>query len=186
MRLTDAQWAVVQPFLPKPSQRADGRGRPRQDDRAILEAILWILRTGAQWSELPAHFPPKSTCHDRFQAWNRAGVLTEILRALAEDLRVRSGIDLAECFIDATFASAKKGAPPSATASVVRAPNAWQGQTDGLPIAIHGASATPTKSRWLQPRLRIGSPEEPRSTSLAMALTTAMGSMRSSQNLASR
>jgi len=73
MKLTDTQWAIVEPLPPKPEARADRRGRPRQDDRKILDGILWILRTGAQWDELPRSFPPKSTCHARFQEWTRAG-----------------------------------------------------------------------------------------------------------------
>ena len=85
MKLTDPQWALGGPLLPKPEARKDRRGRPRQDDRRILDGMLWILRTGAQWDELPRTFPPQSTCHERFQEWNRSGALAEILKALAED-----------------------------------------------------------------------------------------------------
>jgi len=62
------------------------RGRPWKDKRPVLERVLWILRTGAQWAELPTKFPPYQTCHRRFQHWVRAGVLVELLRALAKDL----------------------------------------------------------------------------------------------------
>ena len=47
MDLTEEQWAVVEPLLPKPVKRADGKGRPRVDNRVILKGILWVLRTGA-------------------------------------------------------------------------------------------------------------------------------------------
>jgi transposase len=71
--------------------------------------------TNAQWEVLEPlipdpGYPPYQTCHRRFQRWNEEGVLDEILRALAEDLKEQGGLDLSECFIDGTFVSAKKGA----------------------------------------------------------------------------
>ena len=52
-------------------------GRPRRDDRQILDGLLWLLRTGAQWSALPAEFGPKSTCHARFQEWVRTDAFAQ-------------------------------------------------------------------------------------------------------------
>jgi len=100
-------WNRSCPDLP---DEPHGRGRPRQDDRAILNGIFWIMRTGAQWEELPKRFPPKSTCHDRFQEWNRSGIIARILKVLADALVERGELDLSECSIDATFAPAKRGA----------------------------------------------------------------------------
>ena len=68
------------------------------------------LRTGAPWADLPRRYPPPQTCHDRFQKWEREGVLDRILTALAEDLRERGKVDLTEAFIDGTHACAKRGA----------------------------------------------------------------------------
>ena len=65
--LDDEQWQVIEPLLLKPERRADGRGRPRKDDREVLNGILWILRSGARWQDLPERFPPYQTCHRRFQ-----------------------------------------------------------------------------------------------------------------------
>jgi len=66
-------------FLPEPVRRADGRGRPWREKRAVLNGILWILRTGAPWADLPDRYPSYQTCHRRFQQWVRAGVLRSIL-----------------------------------------------------------------------------------------------------------
>ena len=109
MDLTDAQWAILEPMF-RPKRRSDGRGRPWRDTRSVLHGVLWILRTGAQWRELPSKYPPYQTCHRRFQSWQRSGLLTRVLQKLAEDLRDRGKIDLSETFIDASFSSAKKGA----------------------------------------------------------------------------
>jgi transposase len=115
--LSDAQWELIEPIL-RPRQRIDGRGRPWQDTRAVLNAILWVLGTGAQWRELPRKYPPYPTCHRRFQQWVRDGKLEGILRVLAEELRARGKLQLEEAFIDASFTGAKKGAarsgPPNA------------------------------------------------------------------------
>ena len=65
--LTDAQWTFIKPLFPKLSKRAGGWGRPWRDSRQVLNGILWVLRTGAQWSEMPSRYPPYQTCHRRFQ-----------------------------------------------------------------------------------------------------------------------
>lgn len=128
MDLTDAQWAVLEPLF-RPPRRADGRGRPWRDTRAVLSGVLWILRTGAQWRELPPKYPPYQTCHRRFQQWQRSGLLLRVLARLAEDLRDRGKIDLSETFIDASFSSAKKGALLSAQLAAAKAAKSWRSQT---------------------------------------------------------
>jgi transposase len=109
MDLTNEQWEVLEPLIPDPVRRADGRGRPWRDWRDGLNGILWVLRTDAPWRDLPERCPPYETCRRRFQRWNEQGVLDEILRALLEDLREYGGLGLCECFIDGTFVAAKKG-----------------------------------------------------------------------------
>jgi len=128
MDLTDAQWAVLEPLF-RPKRRADGRGRPWRDTRSVLNGVLWILRTGAQWRELPSKYPPYQTCHRRFQQWQRSGLLIRVLARLAEDLRDRGKIDLSETFIDASFSSAKKGALLSAQLAAAKAAKSWRSQT---------------------------------------------------------
>src|SRR5712692_95557 len=128
MDLTDAQWAVLEPHF-RPKRRPDGRGRPWCDSRAVLNAVLWVLRTGAPWHDLPPRYPPYQTCHRRFQQWQRDGTLTRLLQALAEDLRDRGKLDLSETFIDASFSSAKKGALLSARLAAEKAPKSWRSQT---------------------------------------------------------
>jgi transposase len=110
--LSNAPWQVIEPIL-RPKRRSDGRGRPWQDTRAVLNGILWVLGTGAQWRELPEKYPPYQTCHRRFQQWVREGRLERILRALAEELQARGKLQLEEAFIDASFTGAKKGASRS-------------------------------------------------------------------------
>ena len=127
--LQDAQWAIIQPLLPKPDTRADGKGRPRIADRPVLNGILWILRTGARWCDMPERFPPYQTCHRRLQEWVRAGVFRHVLERLAHDLEKRGKFKLAECFIDATFVVAKKGAPVLEKPSAARVRSSWQWQT---------------------------------------------------------
>ena len=69
--LNEAAWALVAPLLPA----ARRRGRPRTTDlRAVLDAILYLLRTGCQWRLLPRDFPPWSTVHHAFRTWRRTGV----------------------------------------------------------------------------------------------------------------
>ena len=128
MDLTEAQWEKLKPLLAA-KRRSDGRGRPWRDARVVLNGILWVLRTGAPWHDLPERYPPYQTCHRRFQQWQRDGTLTRLLHALAEDLRARGKIDLSETFIDASFSSAKKGALLSARLAEEKAVKSWRSQT---------------------------------------------------------
>jgi transposase len=107
--LTEEQWELVEPVL-RPSRRADNRGRPWHDTRAVLHGVLWVLGTGAQWRELPDKYPPYQTCHRRFQQWVRSGQLEKALKLLARMLHERGQLNLEEAFVDATYAGAKKGA----------------------------------------------------------------------------
>lgn len=117
--LNDEQWAVVEAVL-RPERRADSRGRPWHDTRAVLNGVLWVLGTGAQWRELPEKYPPFQTCHRRFQGWVRNGKLEQALKLLAAHLHERGKLNLEEAFVDATFASAKKGALPSGPPAAAR------------------------------------------------------------------
>jgi transposase len=131
MDLTDEQWEAIKRFVPGPEKAgttAKG-GRPWRDPRDVLHAILWILRTGAPWADLPARYPPYQTCHRRFQKWEREGVLDRILRAVARDLLRRGKIDLTEAFIDGTHAGAKRGALMLGSLAAAKRPRSWQWQT---------------------------------------------------------
>jgi transposase len=86
----------------------------------VLNGVLWILGTGAQWRELPKKYPPYQTCHRRLQQWVRSGALERGLQALAKRLRAEGRLNLEEAFIDATFAAAKKGGSASAPPSEAR------------------------------------------------------------------
>ena len=109
IRLTDEQWERIRDHFPE-ENIADGRpGRKPLPTRCVLEAVLWILNTGAQWHMLPQSYPNYKTVHRRFQTWCRAAVLRRLLTDVANELRDRGSLNEEECFIDATFVMAKGG-----------------------------------------------------------------------------
>lgn len=90
--LTDAQWALVEPFFP-PVNRPDGRnGRPREHSyREILNGILYIVRAGSAWHLMPHDLPPWLTCYHYFNLWSRNGTWKQLYTALCEADRERVG-----------------------------------------------------------------------------------------------
>ena len=109
IRLTDEQWERIRGHFPE-ENIADGRaGRKPIAARRVLEAVLWILNTGAQWQMLPQSYPNYKTVHRRFQSWCRSEILRQVLTDVANELRDREILDEEESFIDATFAMAKGG-----------------------------------------------------------------------------
>ena len=85
--LTDAQFALVRPFLPQPKKM----GRPPADLRAVLNAILYLVRSGCQWRLLPHDFPPWSTVHTWYRRWRTDGTWGRINEALRQQVRVAAG-----------------------------------------------------------------------------------------------
>jgi transposase len=111
--LSEPQWRKIAPLLPKLRGGPKG-GRPWADDRAALEGILWVLKTGARWRDLPSSYPSPATCWRRLALYEQLGVWDGIWRKLLRRLDRRSRLKVTECFVDATFASAKGGAIRSA------------------------------------------------------------------------
>ena len=109
LRLRDDQWERIREHFPEEHLPDSRPGRKPVPTRAVLEAVLWILNTGAQWHFLPQCYPNYKTVHRRFQQWCQREVLREVLTQLANTLREEGAIDERESFIDATFAAAKGG-----------------------------------------------------------------------------
>ena len=108
--LTDEQWARIAPLLPEHATHCKG-GRPWADDRECLEGILWLLRTGSRWRDIPVDLPSGSTCWRRLRDWAAEDVLPEIHAVLIEELDELGALDFDELLADATFIRAKKGVP---------------------------------------------------------------------------
>ncbi len=123
--LTDEQWALIASLFEK-TDEIPTRGRPPRSAREVMNGVLWILRSGARWQDLPDRFPPYQTCHRRFQEWVKDGRLRRVLETLAQDLFERGKLDLSETFIDGTFVSAKKGASKWERPSGAKARSSWQ------------------------------------------------------------
>lgn len=84
MELTEKQWEVIGPILPKSKSRKGNRGSPPVNKREVVNGILWILRTGAQWREMPKKYPSYQTCHRYFQNWLHKGILEKLLKMLSK------------------------------------------------------------------------------------------------------
>lgn len=77
-RLVDQEWDLVADLFPAPART----GRPPKNPREMLDGILWILRTGAPWRDLPKEFGPWSTVWEWFDRWNADGTLDKVLHRL--------------------------------------------------------------------------------------------------------
>jgi hypothetical protein len=77
--LTDEHWEQLRPLLPPQKPQT---GRPSVDHRLVVEGMLWIVRTGSSWRELPEHFGPWSTVATRYQRWVKEGLWARILQVL--------------------------------------------------------------------------------------------------------
>ena len=86
--LTDAQWGVLEPLVP--AVKSGGRP-PIHERREIMNAILYVLRTGCSWRSLPHDLPSWQTVYDYFRRWRLAGTWERLNDQLRVDLRVRGG-----------------------------------------------------------------------------------------------
>jgi transposase len=112
--LTDAQWARLAPLLPPQKPRT---GRPAREHRMVVEGILWALRTGAPWRDLPERYGRWHTVASRFYRWVAAGVWDGVLAALQRQADAAGALDWGTHYVDGTVirahqhaAGARKGA----------------------------------------------------------------------------
>ncbi len=126
--LTDEQWNLISDLFPDKPVGSKG-GRPSVASRGCVEGILWILRTGARWRDLPKHFPSPATCWRRLKAWTEAGTWEKAWGRLLRKLDRRGEINRDEFIADGTFSSAKKGAIASARPNAARVPRPWSSST---------------------------------------------------------
>ncbi len=88
----DALWERLEPLLKIEKVRKKS-GRPARDARMIFNGLIWIARTGSQWSQLPARFGPKSTAYDRFKVWVEHGQLQQVWAVVLNEYDTLVGID---------------------------------------------------------------------------------------------
>src|SRR5487761_1081974 len=81
--LTDTQWARLEPLLQEPRGERHAGGRPREHPlRRIVDALLYVVKTGCQWCQLPANFPPWKSVHEQFRGWRDSGVWERVTTTL--------------------------------------------------------------------------------------------------------
>jgi len=104
--LSDQQWDTIKVLLPT----AKGRGRRPSDPRLMLNGMLWILRTGAPWRDLPERFGPWETVYARFNAWSQDGTFDRVLSCLQIELDSAGQIDWELFCIDGSTVRASRAA----------------------------------------------------------------------------
>lgn len=133
-KISDKQWKLIEKFFPKSKSNTKIGGRPSYSNRDIFNGVLWVLRVGARWGDIPSPkgYPSGKTCHRHFSKWVELGIFDKILRVLLKDLESRGKIKLDETFVDATFVEAKKGAQKLVKPRPGRDLRLWQSWTIDL------------------------------------------------------
>ena len=150
--LSDAQWKRIEPLLPKLKVNRRG-GRPWANNREVFVGILWVLKTGARWRDVPEPYPRGVTCWRRLKLWEDEGVWLDLWRVFLGQLDRRGQIDWSESFADASFAPAKKGGPTSERPSVEMVQSGWWWSTARVFLSeVSLPRPHQLKSRFSRPR----------------------------------
>ena len=143
--ITDAQWELIAPLFPEPEPSPRGGRRPASN-RPCFEGLLWVLRSGARWRDMPDRVPSYSTCRRRLLAWEDQGLWLKAWRTLLGRLDAQQKLDWEECFADGSFAMAKKGAKRSARPNAARARSGWWWSTAKV-FLWEAGSSRPRRTR---------------------------------------
>lgn len=119
--LTDEQWERLQPLLPP----RKGTGRPPADHRRTINGILWVLRTGAPWRDLPERYGPWSTVASRFYRWRKAGVWDRVFAAVQEQADAVGQVNWEVHYVDSTIVRAHQHA--AGAKGGIQTPRPWAG-----------------------------------------------------------
>jgi transposase len=104
--LTEAAWAEIESLLPQ----VDGRGRRWRDHRQVINGILWRLRTGSAWRDLPERYGPWQTCYERWKRWDEDGTWARLLEHMQVKDDSLGELDLEVVAIDSSIARAHQHA----------------------------------------------------------------------------
>lgn len=126
--LSDHEWQQLEPLLP--SQMTNQQGNQYKDHRTVVNGILWVLRTGAPWRDIPSRYGPWSTCSTRFYRWTQQGIWQKALQSLQAQAEQKGDLDWDVTALDGSYikahphaagakdaAGAKKGGLPRRKAS---------------------------------------------------------------------
>jgi len=103
--LTDNEWKAIYQYLPFPAKT----GRPRVDDREVLNGILYFLSTAIRWEDMPKYYPSGTTCWRRLKEYEELGIWDDILRDLQHKALELGKLNLNSGYLDSSLAESKKG-----------------------------------------------------------------------------
>jgi len=133
--LTDAEWKIIEPLLPQKS-----RGVERVDDRRVLNGIVWRLRSGSPWVEIPERYGSSTTCYNCFMRWQKAGIWSQLSSAISDAYDGRNQM------IDSTTVSVRQHAAngDKMGGSAI----AWAGPAAGIrPRSMRSSMRAASRSR---------------------------------------
>lgn len=107
MRITDVQWQEIQPVLNTPTKSSRG-GRPRTEDRQVINGILWILLNGTQWADMPGVYGSYVTCWRRYSEWLKKGTWDKIWAVLIKSMDRKQQLEWSMALWDGAFLPVKK------------------------------------------------------------------------------
>jgi transposase len=105
--LSDQQWQQLEPLLPPQSPKT---GRPNKDHRTVINGILWVLRTGAPWRDLPERYGPWRTIASRFYRWSRDGLWDRLLTTVQQQANIQGKVNWELHYVDGTIVRAHQHA----------------------------------------------------------------------------
>src|SRR5918997_1876435 len=127
--LTDKEWRRLEPLLPP--QKTQEPGEQYRDHRQVINGILWVLRTGAPWRDLPERYGPWGTCYSRFRRWTNQGIWKSVLEQLQAQEDAAGNLDWQEAALDSSTIKAHPhaaGAPKKGELHKSRRlPRRWEG-----------------------------------------------------------
>jgi putative transposase len=165
--LSDAFWARAEPLIPARTGKKKA-GRPAKDDREMLGALLYVLRTGIQWNALPRAVGASSTVYDRFRRWLRAGLFLALWRAGLEEYDELEGLEWEWQSVDGAMTKAPFGGGATGPNPTDRAKRGTKrsvlSEGHGLPLAVVVAGANRPDTTLLAATLDATVVERPEPT----------------------
>ena len=154
--MPDELWEIIEPILNE-HDPPKSTGRPRVDQRATLDAIIFRMRSGCQWNRLPEEFPDDSSVHRTFQRWIELGVLDLIWESLVEQCEELGGVDFEWQAADGAMGKARFGGTSIGPNPTDRGKNGVKRsllvETDGGPLAVVVAGANVPDFKLLEATL---------------------------------